>query len=86
MAMRIIDRISKRIENLLTAPRDELGRWVRFLRFQIQLSRFCLRRLRDHNAMAMSAALSFRTIFALIPVLVLGIVVLNALGVLDEGI
>ena len=75
--MKITETISKRIENLLTAPGQELGRWALFARFQIQLWRFCMRRLRVNNAMAMSAALSFRTIFAMIPALVLALLVLK---------
>jgi len=59
-------------------PGQEMGRWARFVRFQIQLWKFCLRRLRQNNAMAMSSALSFRTIFTLIPTLVLAILVLKA--------
>jgi len=33
----------------------------------------------------MSAALSFRTIFALIPSIVLAVLVLKSIGVLDDG-
>ena len=83
--MRITNPITKGIENLLTSPGKELGRWVRFLRFQIQLWRFCARRLAEQNAMAMSAALSFRTMFALIPLLVLAVLILGAVGILDQG-
>jgi membrane protein len=51
------------------------------LRFQIQLWRFCARRLRANNATAMSAALSFRTIFAMVPLIVLVFLVLKTLPV-----
>jgi len=77
--MKIIDTIKERVENLLTAPGKELGRWSRFVRFQIQLWRFCARQLRKHNAMAMSSALSFRTIFALVPTLVLALLTVKAI-------
>ena len=83
--MVIRDKLKSRIESLLTTPGQELGRWARFLRFQIQLWRFCMRRLRQHNAMAMSAALSFRTIFNLIPILVLAILVMKSVGVLQDS-
>jgi membrane protein len=72
-------------ERLATAPRDELGRWAKFARFQLELWRFCGRRLWEHNVMAMSAALSFRTIFAMIPTLVLVVLILKSLGVLEDG-
>lgn len=81
--MKIIDQLRKRITNLLGAPLDELGQWARFLRFQIHLWRFCARRLNKNNALAMSSALSFRTIFAIIPALVLAIVILKPFGLVQ---
>ena len=83
--MRISREIRSHVERLATAPRDELGRWAKFVRFQLELWRFCGRRLWEHNVMAMSAALSFRTIFALIPTLVLVVLILKSLGVLADG-
>lgn len=78
--MKIVSAISERIERLRAAPREELGRAGRFAKFHIQLWRFCGRRLRENNAMAMSAALSFRTLFALVPALVLALLVLKSVG------
>ena len=83
--MRLSREIRAHAERLATAPRDELGRWARFVRFQLEVWRFCGRRLWEHNVMAMSAALSFRTIFALIPTLVLVVLILKSLGVLADG-
>ena len=83
--MNIIDPIKQRLENLLTSPGNELGSWARFLRFQIHLWRFCARRLYVDNAQAMSAALSFRTIFALVPALVLAVLIAKSLNVLDDS-
>ncbi len=77
--------LTDRIKNLLTAPLDEMGSWARFVRVQIQLWRHCGRRLHTNNAMAMSAALSFRTIFAIVPVLVLSFLVLKSVGSIDQG-
>ena len=85
MHIRIIQRITKYIERLMTAPGQELSNWAKFLRFQIQLWRFCARRLWENNVMAMSAALSFRTIFALIPILVLGFLLVNSFGYLEAS-
>jgi membrane protein len=79
------DRIRQRIERALSEPGKELGRWARFVRFQIELWRFCARRLRENNVMAMSAALSFRTIFALIPTLVLAFLVARSFGALEDS-
>ena len=83
--MKIIDTLRQRVHTLLTAPGEELGRWGRFVRYQIQLWRFCLRRLHEHNAAAMSAALSFRTVFALVPALVLAMLVMKPMGLAEEG-
>jgi len=82
--MKIIDRFRKRITSVLTAPLDELTRWTRLLRYQIQLWRFCAERLKKDNAMAMSSALSFRTIFALIPALVLAVIILKPFGLVES--
>ena len=75
----------QRIERALTEPGEELGRWARFVRFHIELWRFCAYRLRENNVMAMSAALSFRTIFAMIPTLVLAFLVARSLGALEDS-
>jgi len=83
--LRLIEGIRGRIEGLLTAPGRELGSWARFLRFQVHLWRFCARRLREHNVSAMSAALCFRTIFAMIPAIVLGVLVIKSTGVLQDS-
>ena len=82
--MKVVDRLTERITRLLTAPKDELGSWAKLLRFQIQLWRFCARRLRANNATAMSAALSFRTIFAMVPIIVLGFLALKTLPVTQD--
>lgn len=83
--MKAMDKLRGRVERLLAAPGEKLGRWARFLRFQIDLWRFCARRLRANNAMAMSSALSFRTVFALVPVLVLVGLALKTGGALGQA-
>ena len=80
-----IVKTKKWLEDLISSPGQELNRWVRILKFQIQLSRFSLKRLHDLNAMAMSASLSFRTIFAMIPLLVLSLLIMSALGKVEVG-
>ncbi|MBL7133533.1 MAG: YihY/virulence factor BrkB family protein [Phycisphaerae bacterium] len=83
--MRIIDSLKQRITRLLSAPGDEIGSWGRFLRFQIQLWRSCGRRLGENNSMAMSAALSYRTIFVLVPTVFLAVLVLRPMGKLEDA-
>ncbi|HUV39088.1 MAG TPA: YhjD/YihY/BrkB family envelope integrity protein [Planctomycetota bacterium] len=82
--MKTIQRGRDVITKLLTSPLDEMGRWARVVRYQLQLWRFCARRLRQHNAMAMSAALSFRTLFALVPMLVLSVILFKPLGYMES--
>jgi len=77
--------VKRYVERLFARPGEELGRFASFLLFQVDLWRLCVRRLRQNNVMAMSAALSFRTIFAMIPVLVLALLILKSLGALEDS-
>lgn len=63
---------------------DAAGRLARIAQVQVSLWRFSARRLRHYNVYAMSAALSFRTIFALVPTLVLALLAANTFGVLED--
>lgn len=77
--------LTQRIEQALSRPGEEISRWLAFLRFHIELWRFCGKRLHENNLLAMSAALSFRTIFAMIPLLVLSFLMLRSIGVVEDG-
>ncbi len=77
--------ITQQVEEILSRPGEQLSRSTRFVRFQFDLWAYCARRLHQNNLMAMSAALSFRTIFAMIPILVLGFLVLESVGVVENG-
>jgi membrane protein len=83
--MKSVDWLRERITNLLKTPGEELGSWARLLRFQMQMWWYCYQRLRANNVMAMSAALSFRTIFTLVPVLVLSFMMLKPLGAVTNS-
>lgn len=83
--MRRLQSIIESVQALLNTPREELGRWSGLVHTQMHLWKHCIRRLRQRRAMAMSAELSYRTIFALVPALVLSVLVLRALGVTDRG-
>lgn len=85
MALKFLDNYRRRFSRLLTAPRDELTSWGRLLRYQVTLWRFCLKRLRRNNSLSMSSALSFRTIFALVPILVLAMLILKSTGQLEAS-
>jgi len=83
--MKILDSFEQRIRGLLTTPLAELGSWARLARGQIHLWRFCVRRLGDNNVLAMSSALSFRTIFALIPTIIVAFLAMKSLGIVEDS-
>jgi membrane protein len=55
---------------VITQPFGELNRWQRAVRFGYDLGRFGARQLKHDRAQHMAAALSFRTLFSMLPVLV----------------
>jgi len=61
------------------------GGLSRLLAAQTAIWRSCTRRLKETNLTAMSAALSFRTIFALIPIIVLVFLAARSLGVMENS-
>lgn len=77
--------LRQRLEDWIADPGAQLSRWGRLLRAQLALGRMCARRLRENNVLALSAALSFRTIFALIPVLIFAFLILRSVGVVEDG-
>jgi YihY family inner membrane protein len=83
--MSIPSQMKDRAARLVGGPPEQLGRVSRFLRDQFDLWKFSLLRMKDLNATAMGAALSYRTIFALIPVLVLAFLILKSVGVLGDA-
>ena len=72
----VLDRLGR----VMTKPRDELTRFQRTLRFLYDLGRYGARQLQHDRAPQMAGALAFRTLFALLPVLVVGTVVVRAVG------
>ncbi len=65
-------RIVKRIQEALTNPKGELTRWERFVFYLWQLSREGASQLADQRANMMAASLTYRTLFGLLPVTVVG--------------
>ncbi|MFG0257583.1 MAG: YhjD/YihY/BrkB family envelope integrity protein [Phycisphaerales bacterium JB043] len=75
--MSAIKSMGKGLRRLLTSPDQELTRWQRTGRFWLELSLHCARQLRADRAPQMAAALSYRTVFSLVPVFVLSLIVLR---------
>lgn len=65
-------------------PRDELTRRQKQMRMTWDFSAHCWRVLRRHRAEGMAAELTYRSIFALIPLFVLGLVMFRVVGGLEE--
>jgi membrane protein len=67
-----------------TQPRHELSRWQLALRYGYDLIVYGWKQLNETRAPMMAAALSFRTLFGLLPVLVVGTVLVRALMSPDQ--
>jgi membrane protein len=62
----------------ITQPRRELNRWQTAVRFLYDLSVHGWKSLNQDNAPQMAAALAYRSLFALIPILIVGTVIVKA--------
>ncbi len=76
--MKIINQAIETARRLVTRPQGELTRWQRTARWWIDLTRHCARELHHDRAGQMAAALTYHTLFSLLPTLVLMLVVLQA--------
>ena len=72
------------IVDAVRRPREQLTRRQHQLRYGWELAAHCNRQLHRHRAEGMAAELTYRTMFALIPVVVLGLVMFRIVGGLDE--
>jgi membrane protein len=77
---KLLETISQWLKRVVTQPLGELDRWQKAARFAYDLGRFGARQLRYDRAQQMAAALAFRTLFGLLPVLVVATVLVKALG------
>ena len=79
----------ERLRQAITQPRDELDRWQRAARYVYDLGRCRLLQLTYDRGPQMAGELAFRTLFSLLPVMVVGTLVVKALGMeawIDEPI
>lgn len=79
-----LQNIIKRIRLLITSPIGELSRAQRTGRFAIELGMHCARALKHDRASEMAAALTYRTIFSLIPMFVMVLLVFRGFGGFDN--
>lgn len=74
----------KYVFDAVRRPREELSRRQHQLRYLWDLVVHCGRQLVAHRAEGMAAELTYRTIFSLIPVVVLGLVMFRVVGGLED--
>jgi len=84
MVHRWIETTAAWLKRVIRQPREELDRWQRAARFAYDLGRFGARQLRYDRAPQMAAALAFRALFGLVPVLVVATVLVRAVIGIDE--
>lgn len=77
-------RIWRYLIEAVQSPREQLTRGQQFVRQSWQLTVYGYDQLRRHRAEGMAAELTYRTIFALVPLVVLGLVMFRVVGGLDE--
>ena len=79
-----MNRLLNYLIEAIRSPREQLSRGQQFLRKSIELVVYCYRQLQRQRADGMAAELTYRTIFALIPVVVLGLVMFRVVGGLED--
>jgi len=70
--------ISARVVNAIKDPETEYGKLEHSVRVAVAISRVSRRQLRKDRASMMAAALTYRTFFSLVPLLVLSLVIIKA--------
>jgi membrane protein len=78
-------RLQGYIEWLISHPVAELSRAQRFLRFVVDLARHGARELRADDAAQMAAALTYRTIFGLVPLLMVSMLAFRLFGDMEAA-
>jgi len=76
--------ILKRIQTAISNPIDELTRWERIILYIWKVIRQGARQLKEDRASMMAASLTYRTLFGLLPVTVVGASVARAIMGVDR--
>jgi len=66
------------LKKILTAPTEELGKWGRFVVFQLKLWPQCAKLLRRNRSGQQAAALSYHTIFGIVPLAIVMLMVFQS--------
>ena len=86
MLQGLLESVLKWLRRVITQPVHELNRWQQAVRSSYDLGRFGARQLRQDRAQHMAAALSFRTLFSLLPVMVVATLLVKGLIGVDKFI
>lgn len=82
--MKMVQQVTAYLRRMITQPIGELNRAQRTLRFAMDLSRHCAGELGRNQAGQMAAALTYRTIFSLVPMAMLMLLVFRAFGGFEQ--
>ncbi len=77
---RLLETITQWLKRVVTQPLQELDRYQMAVRGAYDLGRFGARQLQHDRASEMAAALAFRTLFGLLPVLVVTTLLIKGFG------
>lgn len=83
--MGLFQRVREYVEWLISHPVAELNRAQRYLRFAVDLARHSSRELGQDQAGQMAAALTYRTIFSLVPLLMISMLAFRMFGDMDAA-
>lgn len=75
-----LKKLEHELRITLTKPGAQLTRGQRTIQLSIDLARHARRLLRENSAATMAAALTYRTIFGLVPMIVMALIVFRAFG------
>ncbi len=78
-------RLTSYLEWLVTHPIAELSRAQRSLRYVVNLVRHCSRELGANDAAQMAAALTYRTLFGLVPLLMVSMLAFRLFGDMETA-
>jgi len=73
----------RKIKRLFTSPTHELGKWSRFLVLQARIWFHCLRLLKINRCGTQAAALSYHSIFGLVPLAIVSLMVFQMFPAFD---
>ena len=69
---------------LFSTPTEELGRFARFIVFQIRLWPQCIKLLFKNRADQQASVLSYNTIFGIVPLMIVTLLIFHSLGAFED--